>query len=201
MSDALELLLARHGQTDWNLERRWQGRSDVPLNAAGRGQAEGLGELLRTERLDRALMSPLLRARETAREVEVRRAGPPFELEPRLMEMDPGEWEGRYDRDLEDQPAYAAWQADPIRSAPPGGESGMDVARRVAPFLDELALSPRGGRILLVGHQFCLAILACLVSGTPLSQVRSHFLASCEVKRLSLSLRRGETPQESPDPS
>ena len=197
----LELLLARHGQTDWNLERRWQGRSDVPLNPTGRQQAEGLGELLQAERLDRALMSPLLRARETAQAVLERRAGPPFELEPRLTEMDPGDWEGRYDRDLEDQAAYAAWQADPIRSAPPGGESGMDVARRVAPFLDELAVSPRGGRILLVGHQFCLAILACLVSGTPLSGVRSHFLASCEVKRMTLPLRRPQAPPHLPEPS
>lgn len=187
------LLLARHGQTEWNLVRRWQGRSDVPLNETGRAQALALAEQLRSEPLDRALVSPLLRARETAEAVAALRSGPGFQVEPRLLEMDPGRWEGRFDEEVEatEPEAAAAWHADPLRHGPPGGESGLDVARRVAPLLDELSAGPEGSRVLLVGHQFTLAIFTCLVTGTPLDQVRSRFLKSAELLRLRLPHRSG----------
>ena len=60
------LVLVRHGETDWNRERRFQGHADTPLNDAGRGQARALAALLRSERLSAVYTSPLRRAKETA---------------------------------------------------------------------------------------------------------------------------------------
>ena len=188
------LLLARHGQTDWNVVRRMQGRSDTELNAVGRGQARALAEALRAEKLDRALVSPLRRALQTAEAVRALRPdGPEFEVEPRLAEADMGEFEGRLDEELLETEEFRAWRRDPVRYPPPGGEGALDVARRVAPLLDELAAGRRGSRTLLLGHQFTLAVVNCLVTGVPLDQVRTLLATPGEVRQVALPARHPRT--------
>ncbi|HVP38078.1 MAG TPA: histidine phosphatase family protein [Candidatus Saccharimonadales bacterium] len=190
--NAVHLLLARHGQTDWNLAHRLQGRSEVPLNAAGRGEAEALAGRLAGEPLDRALVSPLGRARETAAAVEAARPGLRFEVEPRLAEVDMGAFEGRLEAELlAADESFRAWRADPVRHGCPGGEGALDVARRVAPLLDELAAAPPGSRVLLLGHQFTNAVIQCLATGTPLDQVRSLLAPTGELRGVDLSARAG----------
>src|SRR5437773_132452 len=89
----MRLLLARHGETTWNAERRFQGRTDVALSPRGRAQAEALGGALRGYRIAAAYVSPFRRARETA---EVAPAGTGVPLTPveELRELSLGEWEG-----------------------------------------------------------------------------------------------------------
>jgi broad specificity phosphatase PhoE len=87
------LLLVRHGETDWNAERRWQGHADVPLNERGRDQAERLAEELENARVDAVYSSDLSRARETA-EIVGARLGVPVVLDPALREIDVGSREG-----------------------------------------------------------------------------------------------------------
>ena len=87
------LLLVRHGETDWNAERRWQGHADVPLNDRGREQARTLADRLAGERIDAIYTSDLGRARETA-EILAARLGVPVVTDPDLREIDVGSREG-----------------------------------------------------------------------------------------------------------
>ena len=87
------LLLARHGETDWNRARRWQGHADRPLTDRGRAQAAALGDRLANIALDAVYSSDLRRARETAEAVALPHGLDVIEL-PELREVDVGSWEG-----------------------------------------------------------------------------------------------------------
>ncbi len=135
------LLLARHGQTDDNLEPiRAQGFSDTPLNATGLEQAHALAERVATEFEVRALWSSdLARARVTA-EIVGRRIGLEPRLDPRLREGDRGDWEGRRFIDIarEEPDAYAAWRRGGAGFRFPGGESLQEHSDRVWQALEEI---------------------------------------------------------------
>src|SRR3954469_18439411 len=88
-----ELLLVRHGETDWNAEGKLQGHTDRPLNDYGRRQAEALAERLAEERVDAVYARDLARTRETA-EIVGARLGLPVVLDPDLRERNWGTWEG-----------------------------------------------------------------------------------------------------------
>lgn len=87
------LILVRHGETDWNVEGRYQGHSDVPLNARGRAQAARLAEALRGSDIRAIYSSDLARARETA-EALAHATRLAVQHDPRLREIDQGDWEG-----------------------------------------------------------------------------------------------------------
>jgi probable phosphoglycerate mutase len=116
------ILLARHGETDWNRERRWQGRADRPLNDTGRTQARQLAEVLASREIDAVYASDLLRARETA-EIVADRLGLPVGLDPGLREVDVGDWAGRLASEIErdDPEGFRRWQEG--RQGWRGGES------------------------------------------------------------------------------
>src|SRR5439155_24499614 len=95
-----ELLLVRHGETDWNREGRWQGQADTPLNDVGRAQARELADALAGERLEAIYASDLRRAYETA-EIVGARLGLPVTSEPALRETDVGSWSGLAHDELE----------------------------------------------------------------------------------------------------
>src|SRR3546814_1273806 len=91
----MKILLARHGETQWNAEGRYQGQEDIALSPVGEAQARALGERLREARIDRAVASPLSRARRTAElALGESRAGM-LARDPGLMEIAHGTWEGR----------------------------------------------------------------------------------------------------------
>jgi probable phosphoglycerate mutase len=145
------LVLVRHGETEWNLAGRWQGQTDVPLNAAGRDQARELAARLRGEGLVAVASSDLRRARETAElvaaELRLRVHAP----DPRLREQSFGAFEGLTGRECEERfpEAWGAYAAD-ARATPPGGETAAEVLARVVPALD--ALAARGEPTLVVMH-------------------------------------------------
>src|SRR5437763_16473885 len=103
------LLLVRHGETDWNAERRWQGHADVPLNEHGRSQAKLLADELAGERaLDAIYVSDLSRARETA-DIVGTRLGLPVVLARDLREIEVGSREGLTGDEVGDLP----WDGEP----------------------------------------------------------------------------------------
>ena len=171
------LWLARHGQTDWNLQGRWQGQSPdaPPLNEAGRAQALAILDQAQDLDFSAIYSSDLPRAQQTAELV----AGPlslPLTLEPSLREMDLGVWEGMLYEDIRSRfpGEYALRSHDPMYTRAPCGESPMDVAERVIPVMDEIAARHPGESVLIVSHGISLAILACHARGIPLDNVYEH---------------------------
>ena len=150
----MALYFARHGQTNWNQIRRWQSRTDVPLNQTGRQQARALSQLIRGREITfkRVVCSPLSRARETA-EIFMDGYDPAFEIDSRLVELDLGEFEGRLESELEKElgERYYEWKSRMYLDPAPSGESILDVAHRVEPVLQALPDTP--GDVLVVGHQ------------------------------------------------
>jgi len=132
----MKLLLLRHGETDGNRDRRYIGRTDLPLNATGHQQAQAAAEALRHVAITEVHHSPLLRARQTAAAVAAGRSLPMFE-DPRLAEVDFGEWEGLTYSEIEarDRERVWAWYDDPWQLAPPGGETLAQLDARVMSWL------------------------------------------------------------------
>lgn len=131
--------LARHGQTAYNLERRFQGHLPVPLDDTGRAQAIELAERASANGFAALWCSPLLRARETAGIVAERLGLEPVE-EPRMMETDAGDWTDRLfvDVQAEDPDRFAAFVAGDPRFAFPGGESFAHQEERVEAALKDI---------------------------------------------------------------
>ena len=138
------IFMTRHGETDWNLEGRWQGHTDVPLNETGRAQARATGMLLSRRRWDGIFSSPLSRARETASIIaaEVGLAEPT--LVDALVERNYGQAEGLDWLQVETR--Y------PHGTVVPGRESREQVGARVIPALMELAAQRPGEALLVVSH-------------------------------------------------
>jgi broad specificity phosphatase PhoE len=146
-----EILLVRHGQTEWSRDGRHTGRSDVPLTAEGRSQAERLGGELSGRDFALVLTSPLSRAAETCR-----LAGLGERAQPRdeLLEWDYGYYEGlTTPRVREERPGWVLW-----RDGCPGGESATQVGARVDPVIAELRDS--AGDAILFAHGHVLRVLA-----------------------------------------
>ena len=128
------IVLIRHGRTSWNEQGRMQGRSDIPLSAAGRDQVRGW-QLPRAWARAQWLSSPLCRATETAALLTAQ----PVAIEPRLIEMDWGSWEGRTLESLRaEAPAMAANEARGLDFRPEGGESPREVRARFASLTADL---------------------------------------------------------------
>jgi len=167
-----ELWLVRHGQTDWNLEGRYQGHFDVPLNAVGLQQAARLAEILAGECFDAIYSSDLLRARVTA-ETVAERLSMPVILLPGLREINQGEWQGRYLADVRaefGEPDPNAGE-EMLHERAPGGESVAEVAARLKLAADGIAAAHPGGKVLVVTHGLALATLVCQARNIPLQQV------------------------------
>ena len=149
------IYLTRHGETEWNLEGRMQGRLESDLTPLGVRQAEAMADLLGdlVERGPpaewRLVASPSGRAQATARAIS-RRLGLPIELDERLIEIGCGEWEGRLRSDV----AASHPELFATREwffAAPGGETYEDVFARVSDWLAEQAPEPER-RIIAVSH-------------------------------------------------
>jgi probable phosphoglycerate mutase len=158
------IVLVRHGETDWNRERRFQGHADTPLNEAGRLQALELADTLRDERLAAIYTSPLQRASETARIVADELGLEARELEA-MREIDVGDWQGMTVDAVKTRfpdRADVAW-----RSGWQNGETHEELAERVVPALLDLGRLHPDDRVLVVTHAG--PIRAALTAATALS--------------------------------
>ncbi|BDG17807.1 phosphoglycerate mutase [Thermus thermophilus] len=146
-----EIWYVRHGETEWNAQRRFQGHLDIPLSPVGIGQAFRLAERLSRSRIsfDRLYASDLRRARQTA-EPLAQVLGLPIATTPLLREIHMGELAGLTRAEAEARfPSFLAEAAeDPWNARRPGGESMADLARRLQAFLEEVP----PGRHLVVTH-------------------------------------------------
>jgi broad specificity phosphatase PhoE len=139
-----ELYLVRHGETDWNQQRRIQGLTDIPLNDTGREQARATGRLLARRRWDAVFSSPLRRALETAEIIAEELGLPAPATVDALVERNYGDAEGMNFLDIE--------RKYPDRGSVPGQESREEVVARVLPALHELAAAHPDQRLVVVSH-------------------------------------------------
>jgi len=148
-----ELLLIRHAESVWNVERRWQGHEDPPLSRRGLEQAEALARSFAAARIERILTSDLLRARATA-EPLARALGIEAARDVRLRELDVGCWGGCTREEIASRDADALERFDRgDRALPAGGaESRSALRERALAALLDLAAGERGGCIALVTH-------------------------------------------------
>ena len=172
------VFLARHGQTDYNAARRFQGLLPVPLNATGRAQAQQLARRAAEHGFAALWTSPLVRARETAAIVAAALRLPACE-DRRLVETDTGEWTDRYFDEVSavDPEGFAAFvRADPD-FAFPDGESFRQQTARVMAALEEIAAGPRP--VLVVTHGMAIRLVFAAL-GRPLERVPNAALLNCD---------------------
>jgi broad specificity phosphatase PhoE len=146
-----EVVLVRHGETEWSRSGKHTGLTDIPLTERGRIQAGAVGAALSAREFARGLTSPLARAAETCR-----LAGFDDRAERRdeLMEWDYGAYEGRTTPEIrEERPGWSLW-----RDGVPGGETSEEVGARVDRLLAEARSAP--GDVLLFAHGHLLRVLA-----------------------------------------
>ena len=180
-----ELLLVRHGETDWNRERRFQGHADPPLNEAGREQARELADRLAGEDIVAVYTSDLLRARETAEIVAAVLDADVVALR-ELREIDVGSWQGLTWPEIEERhpDGVARWHED--GHGWDSGETYEQLGERIVAALGEIASNHPGQRILVVGHGGTVRAARAFVEGVSVteSRHRSPAIGNCEVFRV-----------------
>jgi len=170
----MRILLARHGETPWNAEGRYQGQIDIPLSPVGESQAAALGERLRDLPIARAVASPLSRAASTARHALGEARADLLTLDPDLQEIAHGEWEGLLATEIHDKdPArLRAWRDEPDTVLMPGGESLRQVLDRSWRGLTRAADGlGEDDTLLVVAHDAVNRVILCKVLGIPLSKL------------------------------
>jgi 2,3-bisphosphoglycerate-dependent phosphoglycerate mutase len=172
-----DLILLRHGQSQWNLENRFTGWVDVPLSAKGEAEARAAGEKLRGRRIDQVFISTLVRAAETARlALETAGLGPlPTERDAALNERMYGDLQGMNKAEAAER--FGAEQVKRWRRSyderPPGGESLADTAARVLPYWERHILPDlrAGKNVLVAAHGNSLRALVMHLDGLTTAQV------------------------------
>jgi probable phosphoglycerate mutase len=178
-----DLLLVRHGETEWSRSGQHTSWTDLPLTAHGEGQARSLAPLLSGRTFALALASPLHRAARTAQLAGV----PRVVAEPDLREWDYGGYEGVTTADIHrTRPTWDLW-TDGVPPGPQGhpGESPDDVGRRADRVLDRVAPALARGDVILVAHSHFLRVLTARRLGLPPVEGRLFQLATATVSRLS----------------
>ncbi|HZZ85160.1 MAG TPA: histidine phosphatase family protein [Anaeromyxobacteraceae bacterium] len=184
-SSERHLFLVRHGETDWNAAGRWQGHTDVPLNATGRAQAQAVAARLRGEGVRAIATSDLCRARGTAEIVGEALGLEVAVVDEGLRERAYGEWEGltRCECEVRYPGQWALHLSDP-RVAPPGGESMDALLARVVPAIHRAAERLEAPALLVTHGGVMRAFLAATLDAAPLSPPR--VVPNCGVWRVRL---------------
>jgi len=160
-----EIILVRHGETEWNVKEVFRGRIDIELSETGRKQAELLAEYLSNTKVEAIYSSPLKRALQTA-EVIARYHRLNVEIVPALIDFDFGRWQGLSRREVKDKykELYTEWLENPHQIRIPDGE-GLDEVRKRALGVVESILAKHEGTAILVSHRVVNKVLICALLG------------------------------------
>jgi broad specificity phosphatase PhoE len=181
----MELILIRHGETIWNKDGRVQGLSDIELSDVGLNQAHKLALSIQDINIKAIYSSPMKRAYQTARIIN-NIHNVPIYLEPGLMEMDQGDFEGLTFQELKacEKDFLQRWIKDPAAVTMPNGESLAGLQKRawsvVANIID------KNENALIVSHNFTIAAILCKISGISLSQFRKVCVGTASKTMVSL---------------
>ena len=164
-----EIILARHGETEWNVAEVFRGRIDIELNKTGLGQAELLAEYLGHLKLAAIYSSPLRRTLKTA-EMIADYHKLDVEIAPGLIDFNYGGWQGLPHQEVKDKyrELYAEWLLSPQRVRMPAGESLDEVRKRATAVVAEV-IARYKGRVVLVSHRVVNKVLICALLGLDIS--------------------------------
>ena len=178
----MKLIIVRHGQTNFNLERKLQGVTDNELNDNGKNQAEQTKEKLENETFDLILCSPLIRARQTADIINKERKVKII-YDERLIERDFGEFEGKYIKEYNVDEFWSYLQNKKYQKV----ENIREFLDRVYSFLDEIKEKYKNKNILIVAHAGISVAVECYFNGIPkddkLVEIR---LKNCEYRKYEM---------------
>lgn len=169
--NGLRILLVRHGETNWNRDKRFQGQRDIPLNDNGRVQARQAAEFLKDIPIDRAVSSPMSRPKETAEIILNFHPGVVLTTDDNLREISHGLWEGKLDTEIETEfpGELERWQSTPAVVQMPEGENLQDVWQRCAvawqAIVDLSTELPSGSTVLVSAHDAVNKAILCQVVG------------------------------------
>ena len=166
-----EIILARHGETEWNVEEIFRGRIDVELNETGRKQAKLLAEYLSSSKIEAVYSSPLKRALKTAETIASYHKLEVI-ITPGLIDLDFGKWQGLPNHEVKDKykALYTEWISRPEKVKFPAGESLNDGRKRAISVVDEV-IAKYEGTVILVSHRVVNKVLICALLGLD----NSHF--------------------------
>ena len=166
-----EIILARHGETEWNVEEIFRGRIDVELNETGRKQAKLLAEYLSSSKIEAVYSSPLKRALKTAETIASYHKLEVI-ITPGLIDLDFGKWQGLPNHEVKDKhkALYMQWTSHPEKVKFPAGESLNDGRKRAISVVDEV-IAKYEGTVILVSHRVVNKVLICVLLGLD----NSHF--------------------------
>lgn len=185
MTEATRIIAIRHGETTWNVDARIQGHLDIPLNDTGHGQARRMAQALVDEPITAIYASDLSRARETAGYLG-HAVGVEVIRERGLRERCFGEFEGKTFAEIEVllPEQSLRWRKRDPEFAPPGGESLLDLRRRVVGTAERLAAEHPGELIALVGHGGVMDILYRAATRQDIQAPRTWALDNTAINRL-----------------
>ncbi|MHC1771164.1 MAG: histidine phosphatase family protein [Flexilinea sp.] len=176
-----KFILLRHGQTDWNVQRLYQGQTDIPLNETGLSQAETAAEILKDIPFDIVYCSDLIRAVETAKIALSLHNPVPIIYDARIRERHFGTFEGtNYQRDLMNPGILEAMDQNPLTYRFPGGESLADLEIRAREIHSEIILEYPEKTVLIVSHGSFLTIFACILTGEPIENRKRFTFMNAE---------------------
>ena len=185
----MKLLLTRHGQTDWNIARRYQGHSNTGLNQTGVRQAELLANRLSAEIIHAIYSSDLSRAVDTANRIQrLQQTAKAVATDMRWRELSFGDWEGMtYEEMSAHSPElFDAWMKDSLTVSTPNGETHRQLAERVKSAFDELKAKHKDETVLLVGHSGSMQTLLALLLGVDLSRYWQFRISQASLSELTV---------------
>ncbi len=189
----MRLFLLRHGETDWNLQGRCQGVTDLDLNERGKQQAVDVAEYLSREKINAIYSSNLKRALQTAEAIR-RFHDLEVTVDSDFRELDHGEFEGLTFADIHaSYPDFIKkWRSDSTELLIPGGERLIDVEKRAWKGMERIMQSHLSHETVVVAtHQFPIVAILCRITGTPLNDYRSFHVDPCGLNRISYNHRDG----------
>jgi len=185
----MKLILIRHGETEWNKQRRIQGcRSDTRLSQKGLEQADRLAAALRKERIDAIYASPMKRASETA-QIIAEACKLQVHVFNELREIDAGELDGLLERELTGlyETAWKEFRNGNASTPLPGGESLQDVQKRTSWAIDRMLEKHIDGTVVVVAHLLANLAMVCQALGINLGQIARFKQAPASITILELT--------------
>jgi broad specificity phosphatase PhoE len=185
--EVVQIFLVRHGATDWNLQGRCQGTTDLELNETGIRQAEQIAAALANEPIHGIYSSDLKRAQQTALRISLNRPVP-VRIECDVRELDHGELEGLTFAEIKENYSdfIQKWCAEPADIQVPGGERLADVAQRAWNGLNRIVQGHAADEtVAVVSHNFPILGIVCRITGTPLNNYRNFHVDPCGVTCLN----------------